>query len=121
MFLFSLLLCLNAQQTKVVYLRLLSPLDTQRELYVGETLELKYSLLLFSNASLLDVEFIPNDDLSLANGVELLNPNSNWIKKEDDSYENTFFYKIKSSNFALPALKISALSEDGSYVDSDIV
>ena len=110
-----------SEKSKIVYLRLLTPPSEQRELYVGEKIELKYSLLLFSNASLLDVEFVPNENERLARGIELLNPNSEWIKQKDESYENTFVYKIKAPNFALPTIKIMAISEDGSYVDSDKV
>lgn len=112
---------LSAPNPKIVYLRLLTPFDDQREFYVGEKIELKYSLLLFSGASLLDVEFIPSKNPNLAQGVEILNPASSWSKQEDDSYENVFIYKIKSENFALPSLKVLAISEDGSYVDFDIV
>lgn len=112
---------LGAQNSKIAYLRLLTPLDSERELYVGQKIELKYSLLLFSGASLMDVEFIADENKKLAEGVELLNPHSSWIKKEDESYENTFVYKIKSANFALPTLKVVAISQDGSYTDSDEV
>ncbi|WP_027327448.1 hypothetical protein [Helicobacter pametensis] len=105
--------------SKIVYLRLLTPLDKGEEFYVGQKIQLKYSLLLFSGASLMDVEFIPNSNKVLADGVEILNPNSSWIKKEDDSYENTFIYKIKAPNFAIPTLKVMAISQDGSYADSD--
>lgn len=119
-----LILCLFSfalEKSKIVYLRLLSSPGEQRELYVGEKIEVKYSLLLFSDASLLDVEFIPNANKKLADGVELLNPNSEWVKQKDESYENTLIYKIKAPNFALPTLKIMAISQDGSYVDSDKV
>lgn len=112
---------LASQNPKIVYLRLLTSFDDQKEFYVGEKIALKYSLLLFSGASLLDVEFIPSKNPTLAQGVEILNPASNWEKQEDDSYENVFIYKIKSENFALPSLKVLAISQDGSYVDSDLV
>lgn len=110
-----------SQNPKIIYLRLITPFDEQREFYVGEKIELKYSLLLFSGASLLDVEFIPSKNPALAQGIDILNPASNWEKQEDDSYENTFIYKIKSENFFLPTLKVLAISQDGSYVDSDLV
>lgn len=112
---------LAAQDPKIVYFRLLTPFDEQKEFYVGEKIELKYSLLLFSGASLLDVEFIPSKNPALAQGVEVLNPASSWEKQEDDSYENTFIYKIKSENFALPDLKVLAISQDGRYIDSDLI
>lgn len=113
-------LSLFSQQSKIVYLKLIPPDLKGRELYVGEKIKLKYSLLLFSNASLLDAEFIPNSDEKLARGVEILNPLSQWVKQEDDSFENTFIFKIKSPDFAIPSLKILAISEDGSYTDSSI-
>lgn len=114
-------LCFASEQSKIVYLRLMSPSLEQQEIYVGQKIALTYNLFLFSNASLIDVEFIPNDQTKLAEGITLLNPQSDWVKKEDDSYENTFIFKINSPHFALPTLKIMAISQDGQYVDSDEV
>lgn len=121
-FLLLSIICLSlfSQQSKIVYLKLIPPNLGGRELYVGEKIKIKYSLLLFSNASLLDAEFIPNPNEKLASGVEIINPLSQWVKKEDESFENTFIYKIKSPDFAIPSLKILAISEDGSYTDSSI-
>lgn len=113
--------CMAIQNPKIVYFQLLTPFDDQKEFYVGEKIEVKYKLLLFSGASLLDVEFIPSQNPNLAQGVEILNPSSSWEKQEDDSYQNVFIYKIKSENFALPSLKVVAISRDGSYTDSDLI
>ena len=106
------------EHSKIVYLKYNPPKFEGRELYVGEKIEVKYTLLLFSNATLVDVEFIPNESQKLSEGVELLNPNATWKKTNDDTYENTYVFKIKSPSFALPTLKIIALSEDESYTDT---
>lgn len=121
-FLFSLFLALlfGGEHPKIIYLKLIPPKIQDRGIYVGENLEVKYELLLFDNASLLEVEFIPNSNEKLAKGVELLNPQSPWQKGDNDTYENTFVFKIKSPQFTLPTLKILALSNDGSYTDEDM-
>ncbi|RDU72163.1 hypothetical protein [Helicobacter brantae] len=106
------------EHSKIVYLKYNPPKLEGREFYVGEKIEVKYTLLLFSNATLVDVEFIPNENPKLSEGVELLNPNTTWKKINDDTYENTYLFKIKSPSFALPTLKIIALSEDESYTDT---
>ncbi|RDU68631.1 SH3 domain-containing protein [Helicobacter cholecystus] len=121
-FIFSLFLAIlwGAGHPKIIYLKLIPPKIQDRGIYVGEKLEVKYELLLFDNASLLEVEFIPNTNIKLAKGVELLNPQSPWQKGDSDAYENTFIFKIKSPQFTLPTLKILALSDDGSYTDEGI-
>lgn len=110
----------GSDHPKIAYLKLIPPKIGESGIYVGEKLEVKYELLLFDNASLLEVEFLPNSNEKLAQGIELLNPKSPWKKGENDVYENVFVFKIRSSQFALPSLKILALSQDGSYTDEDI-
>lgn len=119
-FIFLLLSVLGAEEehSKIVYLKYNPPKLEGRELYVGEKIEVKYTLLLFSNATLADVEFIPNENQKLSDGVELLNPKSTWKKISDDTYENTYLFKIKSPNFALPTLKLIAVAQDESYTDT---
>lgn len=121
-FLLSLFLAMlfGGDHPKIIYLKLIPPKIQDRGIYVGEKLEVKYELLLFDNASLLEVEFIPNPNEKLAKGAELLNPQSPWQKGDNDAYENTFVFKIKSPQFILPSLKILALANDGSYTDEDI-
>lgn len=119
LFLLFLFCLLGAEEhSKIAYLKFNPPRVEGREFYVGEKIEVKYTLLLFSNASLADVEFIPNESEKLSEGAELLNPDSVWKKVSDDTYENTFIYKIKSPNFALPTLQILAVSEDESFTDT---
>lgn len=105
------------EYSKIAYLKITPPKLEGREFYVGEKIEVKYTLLLFSNATLADVEFIPNENIKLSQGIELLNPNSSWKKISDDTYENTLIFKIKAVAFAIPTLKVVAVSEDGSYTD----
>lgn len=106
------------EHSKIAYLKFNPPKLEGREFYVGEKIEVKYTLLLFSNATLADVEFIPNENQKLSEGAELLNPDSSWKKVGDDTYENVLIYKIKSPTFAIPTLKIIAVSEDESYTDT---
>ncbi|ANV97431.1 hypothetical protein BBW65_00750 [Helicobacter enhydrae] len=103
---------------KIVYLRLLP--QEKKEVYVGQQIKMQYSLLLFDGASLLESEFIYENEEDL-NKIELLNPNATWKKQEDGSYLNTFIYKIKAPSVTLPTLKIIALSKNGDYTDQDMV
>ena len=119
-FILSLSFFFGSDHPKIIYLKLIPPKIQERGIYVGEKIEVKYELLLFDNASLLEVEFIPNENEKPANGIELLNPQSPWQKGDNDTYENTFIFKIKSPQFILPSLKILALSSDGSYTDEAI-
>lgn len=108
------------EHSKIAYLKFNPPRVEGREFYVGEKIAVKYTLLLFSNATLADVEFIPNENKKLSEGAELLNPNSSWKKVGDDTYENTFVFKIKSPNFAIPTLQVLAVSEDESFTDTAV-
>lgn len=41
-----------------------------------------------------------------ASNINVLNPNSEWKKISNDTYENSYYFKVKSGNFRLPNLEV---------------
>lgn len=54
---------------------------------------------------------------SNSSNIELLNENSTWKKISNDTYENSYFFKVKNGNFKLPNIEVN-LWNDNLLVDS---
>ena len=48
--------------------------------------------------------------------ITVMNPSSPWKKISDDTYENSFYFKVKSSNFKLPIIEVK-LWNSNSLID----
>lgn len=48
--------------------------------------------------------------------ITVMNPSSPWKKVSDDTYENSFYFKVKSSNFKLPIIEVK-LWNSNSLID----
>lgn len=49
---------------------------------------------------------------SNSSNIELLNENSSWKKVSEDTYENSYFFKVKSGNFKLPTIEVKLWNEN---------
>jgi hypothetical protein len=47
-----------------------------------------------------------------SSNIEVLNPNSSWKKISNDKYENSYYFKVKNTNFSLPLFEISLLNSN---------
>ena len=52
--------------------------------------------------------------------IEVLNPSSPWRKVSNDKYENSYYFKVKSSNFVLPNFIVS-LENSNSTIDTTVI
>lgn len=101
---------------KNVYLEMLTPLV--ETMYVNEIIALELKMLIFSQYSTISTEFIIEDS-NLQNSIEVLNPNENWtLNVEDSSLRNTFYFKIKQPQFAIPTIKVHINTKEGEVVES---
>src|SRR5574344_1484560 len=48
--------------------------------------------------------------------ITVLNPSSPWKKISNDTYENSFYFKVKSQNFKLPSIEVK-LWNSNSLID----
>ena len=55
-------------------------------------------------------------NFSNQSNITVMNPSSPWKKISDDTYENSFYFKVKSSNFKLPIIEVK-LWNSNSLID----
>ena len=51
-----------------------------------------------------------NSTFSNSSNISLINPNEPWKKISNDTYENSYYFKVTNSNFRLPDLSVSLLN-----------
>lgn len=51
-----------------------------------------------------------NSNFSNSSNITLINPNDPWKKISNDTYENSYYFKVTNSNFRLPDLSVSLLN-----------
>ncbi|MCI5969511.1 SH3 domain-containing protein [Helicobacter sp.] len=106
----------NNSLVKNVYLEARTPLVDI--LYVNQVIALEFKMLIFTQYSAINTEFI-FEDFALKDSVEVLNPRQPWVLNvEDSSLKNTFYLKIKQSQFAIPSLKVDVHTSDGLVSES---
>lgn len=106
----------NKSLVKNVYLETLTPLLDI--LYVHQVVALEVKMLIFSGYTTIETEFLFEDNV-LKNSVEVLNPKQNWvINTEDSSLKNTFYLKINQVQFAIPAIKVSVNTKEGTVSET---
>lgn len=105
---FNILLSANLFAAKNLYL---SYKKIPTSIYKNEKFEVTIKALITTN------EF---DELtttfSNSSNVSLLNPNNPWKKISDDTYENSYYFKVKNPNFKLPDFDVK-LKNSGSLID----
>ena len=106
----------NKSLVKNVYLETLTPLLDI--LYVHQVVALEVKMLIFSGYTTIETEFLFEDN-ALKNSVEVLNPKQNWvINTEDSSLKNTFYLKINQVQFAIPTIKVSVNTKEGTVSET---
>lgn len=84
---------------------------TPTNIYKNQRFEIKIeAMITTSNFTNISTKF-----LNYSN-IEILNPNSSWRKISDEKYENSYYFKVKNTNFSLPLFEISLLNSS-SLVD----
>lgn len=106
----------SSLQPKIAYLNATFP-NTDSSFYVGQILEVKYTLTLLLGAKLKDVEFM---DFGANNNLEIENKDAQWQILSDGMITNTYYYKIKGQNFTIPPLRVVVSSHDNTYQDEVI-
>lgn len=102
--------------SKIIYIKNITSQDfLNKTFYIGQKIEVTYSLLLLSDAKLLSVNFespIKQNKIKLLNEDELA-----WKLQPDGTYQAKYIYKILSKNTSLPQIKAIAISQNEKYQD----
>lgn len=108
----STLFTLNLLAAKNLYL---SILKEPTSVYKNQKFEIKVKALVTTN----DFTTLTTNFSNQSN-ITVLNPNSPWKKISNDTYENSFYFKVKSQNFKLPAIEVK-LWNSNSLIDISII
>ena len=113
---------------KTFYLIILLNIFLSINLFAAKNLYLSYKKIpnqVYKNQkievivkALITTDNFDNLSTSFSNStnVTVLNANSSWRKVSNDTYENSYYFKAKSSNFRLPDISVK-LQSNGSVLD----
>jgi hypothetical protein len=94
---------------------LLSYVDKPEKIYLLQHFPVKIKAIIpRTNVTAIQTEFIKG------RSFRVLNPESAWVKTGDNSYENTFYFKLLDKSAKLPNIKVINQTSDGS-VRSEIL
>ena len=93
---------------KIAYVNVSFP-KTDTSLYVGQNIEVKYTLTLLSGAKLVSTDVL---DMSTKNNVVLKNKNASWQSDTNGMLSSTYVYNIVGKDVTIPPLKIKVVSAD---------
>ena len=106
---FNLFLCINLFAAKSLYLSY-SKIPTN--VYKGQKFEVVVKALITTN----DFDGL-SSTFSNSSNITILNPKNPWKKVTEDTYENSYYFKVKNPNFKFPDINVKLMS--GTYlVDS---
>ncbi|WP_240329018.1 hypothetical protein [Helicobacter suis] len=113
------LLGLQAEEepkAKVIYLKVLNLQElSSKPVYVGQSVSVQYSFLLFPQAKFLGAELSKIPD---SKQLKRLNFTPTWKALGNDTFGATYTYKVMGTQAIIPELKVSAFVKDQGYVDS---
>ncbi|MCH5323451.1 MAG: SH3 domain-containing protein [Helicobacter sp.] len=99
----------NLPSSKVIYIEKTELPD--KILYVNQVIPYTIRLLVLSQYTTIQTEFVPN------NSIEVLNPQETWTLSgegmQEGVLEATFYLKIKQVNYTIPEVKITANTSEG--------
>ena len=99
---------INLFASKNLYL---SILKEPNSIYKNQKFEVKVkALITTSDFTSLTTNFVNQSNITV------LNPSSPWKKISNDTYENSFYFKVKSQNFKLPSIEVK-LWNSNSLID----
>ena len=104
----STLFTLNLSAAKNLYLNILKE---PKSVYKNQKFEIKVKALVTTN----DFTSLTTNFSNQSN-ITVLNPSSPWKKTSNDTYENSFYFKVKSQNFKLPTIEVK-LWNSNSLID----
>lgn len=81
----------------------------KKSFYHRELFQVTYKLRILQEYDEIRTLFWDENEIK---SVSVLNPDSPWIKEEDGTLSNLFYYKIRQSHFTLPTLTIQALKDN---------
>lgn len=93
----------------------LSVEETPSKVYVGQVFSIKLKAIVANDK----IDGLGNT-FSSATGVEVLNPQNPWERSRDNTYYNTFYFKINSKTAVMPRLSVS-LVERQEALESEII
>jgi len=75
-----------------------------QKVYVGQVFPIKVkAIVAHSNIDTLSTAF------STPNGIEIINQQSPWVVSSNNTYENTFYFKITTTNAKIPNISVSLI------------
>ena len=105
----NLFLCINLFAAKSLYL---SYNKIPTNVYKGQKFEVVVKALITTN----DFDGL-SSTFSNSSNITILNPKNSWKKVAEDTYENSYYFKVKNPNFKFPDINVKLMS--GTYlVDS---
>lgn len=110
----GLFLCLChvfADTPRIAYINVEFP-NASTSLYVGQDIEVKYTLTLLSGAKLVGADLM---NFSSANNITLKNKTSNWHTNTRGELSNTYVYTITGKDVVIPPLRAKVTLDDGRY------
>lgn len=93
----------------------LSVEETPAKVYVKQVFSIKIKAIVANNK----IDGL-NNTFSNATGVEVLNPQNQWERSVDNTYYNTFYFKINSKTAIMPRLSVS-LVQNQEALESEVV
>ena len=93
----------------------LSVEETPSKVYVGQVFSIKLKAIVANDK----IDGLGNT-FSSATGVDVLNPQNPWERSRDNTYYNTFYFKINSKTAVMPRLSVS-LVERQEALESEII
>ncbi len=109
---FLTLFTINLFAAKNLYLTILKE---PKNIYKNQKFEVKVKALITTN----DFTSLTTNFSNQSN-ITVLNPTSPWKKVSNDTYENSFYFKVKSQNFRLPIIEVK-LWDSNSLIDVSTV
>jgi hypothetical protein len=107
--LLSIFLCVNLFASKNLYL---SYTKIPTNVYKNQKIEVVVKALITTN-NFNDL----STTFSNSSNLTILNPKNPWKKISDDTYENSYYFKVKQGTFKFPDIKVELLA-DNSVIDS---
>lgn len=106
-------------KAKIVHVSIDEDLQSleKRSLYIGELINIRYKIMLFDDAKVINAEFTPSINTKNLDLVKV----GEYKKNADNTLSITYSFKIKSSSFTIPSLTIrvqSPLTQDSASTDS---
>ena len=89
--------------------------ETPSKVYVGQVFSIKLKAIVANDK----IDALSNT-FSGASGVEVLNPQNPWERSRDNTYYNTFYFKINSKSVVMPRLSVSLIDRQEA-LESEVI